>query len=324
MRSLPDWDTSISEMLNQTAYMDALLGDPSFRPTLQKTPTRPYSTVLENINTTGENKSIIKASITPNNDSATDWIYWIETDSTSGKLNLNAPSAIIGEVLLPKDADKIVIKENGLSVWHDEYTLGENKKVMWPILRPRLAEERSFEIEYVLIPGQVQRINITAGWNAIAVYLKPKDATASKYLANKPYRSIFSIAGKGWDFGMKDGGMINVTRFSPGEGYLIDSANNFTIEISGKPVDLPYRLNLHAGWNMIGLPVNKTVDLGNITVNAEHKWYKYQEAVNKGLVSAFVWKYEEQGWTHLGKNETLIPGMAYLFEAMDEAKLEFS
>ena len=257
------------------------------------------------------------------NESATDWIYWIETDSTSGKLNLNAPPAIIGEVLLPKDADKIVVKENGLSVWHDEYTLGEKKKVMWPIIRPRLAEERSFQIEYVLIPGQVQRINVTAGWNAIAVYLNPKDATASKYLANKPYRSIFSIAGEGWDFGMKDGGMINVTSFRPGEGYLIDSADNFTIEISGKPVDLPYRLDLHAGWNMIGLPVNKTVDLGNITVNAEHKRYKYQEAVNKGLVSAFIWKYEEQGWTHLGKNETLVPGMAYLFEAMDEAKLEF-
>jgi hypothetical protein len=321
--ALPEWDTSVSEMLNQTAYMDVILGDPSFRPTLQKTPTRPYNTVVEIVNATSDNMSIVKASITPMNESATDWIYWIETDSASGELNLNAPPAIIGEVLLPKDADKIVVKENGLSVWHDEYTLGEKKKVMWPIIRPRLAEERSFQIEYVLIPGQVQRINVTAGWNAIAVYLKPKDAKASKYLANKPYRSIFSIAGEGWDFGMKDGGMINVTSFSPGKGYLIDSAANFTIEIYGKPVDLPYRLNLHAGWNMIGLPVNKTVDLGNITVNAEHKRYKYQEAVNKGLVSAFIWKYEEQGWTHLGKNETLVPGMAYLFEAMNEAKLEF-
>jgi len=320
---LPDWDASVSEMLNQTAYMDVILGDPSFRPALQKTPTRPYSTEVEMVNATSEKKSIVKASITPMNESATDWIYWIETDSTNGKLNLNAPPAIIGEVLLPKDADKIVVKEKGLSVWHDEYTFSEKRKVMWPIIRPRLGEERSFLIEYVLIPGQVQRINVTAGWNAIAVYLQPKDRAASKYLANKPYRSIFSIAGEDWDYGMKDGGMINVTRFSPGEGYLIDSADNFTIEISGKPVDLPYRLDLHAGWNMIGLPVNKTVDLGNITVNAEHKRYTYPDAVNKGLVSAFIWKYEEQSWTHLGKNETLVPGMAYLFEAMDEAKLEF-
>ncbi|MDD1736392.1 MAG: hypothetical protein LUQ21_02910, partial [Methanothrix sp.] len=66
-----------------------------------------------------------------------------------------------------------------------------------------------------------------------------------------------------------------------------------------------------------------TVDLGNITVNAEHKRYGYPEAVNKGLVSAFIWKYEDGGWTHLGKNETLVPGMAYLVEATGEAKLEF-
>ena len=320
---LPDWDTSVSEMLNQTAYMDAFLGDPSFRPYLRIKPSLPYDTEIETVNATGENKSIIKASITPVNESATDWIYWIETDSSSGRLNLNAPPAIIGEVLLPKDADKIVVKEDGLAVWHDEYILGENKTVMWPIIRPRLGEEKSFLIEYVLIPGQVQRINVTAGWNAISIYLQPKDASSARYLKNKPYRSLFSISGEGWDYGMKGGDIINVTSFKPGEGFLIDSADNFSIEISGKPVDLPYRLDLHPGWNMIGLPVNKTVDLENITVNAEHKRYGYPEAVNKGLVSAFIWKYEDGGWTHLGKNETLVPGMAYLVEATGEAKLEF-
>ena len=74
---------------------------------------------------------------------------------------------------------------------------------------------------------------------------------------------------------------------------------------------------------MIGLPVNKTMDLNNITVNAEHKRYKYPEAVKKGLVSAFIWKYDNQGWTHLGENETLETGRAYLVESMGEAKLEF-
>jgi hypothetical protein len=320
---LPDWDTSIHEMLNQTAYMDVILGDPSFRPDLPHSPSLPYVTEVKAENVTGGNKTVLKVSVTPKNESATDWVYWIETDSSNVELNLNAPPAIIGEVLLPKDADKIVVRENGLTVWHDEAMFGEHKKVMWPITRPKLVEERSFQIEYMLIPGQVQIINVTAGWNAVAIYLKPKDSSANKYLKNKPYRGIFSIAGEGWNFGMKDSGMLNVTRFEPGEGYLIDSADNFTIEISGKPVDLPYRLDLHPGWNMIGLPVNKTVDLNNITVNAEHKRYNYPEAVKKGLVSAFVWKYDNQGWTHLGENETLDTGRAYLVESMGEAKLEF-
>ncbi len=310
-------------MLNQTAYMDAMLGDPSFRPALPSSPSLPYTTAVKANNATDKNKTALMATIVPTNESATDWVYWIQTDSSNGQLNLDAPPAIIGEVLLPKDADKIVVKENGLSVWHDEYSLGEQKKVMWPIIRPRLGEGRSFQIEYVLIPGQVQRINVTAGWNAMSVYLNPKDASTGKYLKDKPYRSIFTISGEGWDFGMKDGGVLNVTRFKTGEGYLIDSADNFTIEISGKPVDLPYRLDLHKGWNMIGLPMNRTVDLGNITVNADHKRYKYPEAVEKGLVSAFIWKYEGEDWTHLGENETLVPGTAYLFESTGESKLEF-
>jgi len=320
---LPDWDESISEMLNQTAYMDMMLGDPSFRPDLPRSAALPYRINTTPSNSSKENVSSVETSITPEKESATDWVYWIETDSSSGSLNLNAPPAIIGEALLPKDADKVVVKEEGLTVWHDEYVIGEDKKVMWPVIRPRLGEKRSFSIEYMIVPGQVQRINITAGWNAVSIYLEPDDAKASKYLAKKPYRSIFTIAGKGWDFNMKEGALVNVTSFYPGQGLLIDSSENFTMEIGGKPVDLPHRLDLHPGWNMVGLPVNQTVGLENITVNIKHKRYSYPEAVDKGMVSAFVWKYDPSGWIHLGENESLMPGMAYLFEAMDEARLEF-
>ena len=320
---LPDWDESISEMLNQTAYMDMMLGDPSFRPYLPRSPDLPYRINTTPSNATIDNASFVETSITPENESATDWVYWIESDSNGGSLNLNAPPAIIGEALLPKDADKVVVKEDGLTVWHDEYVIGDKKKVMWPVIRPRLGEERKFSIEYVIIPGQLQSINITAGWNAVSIYLQPNDPKASKYLSNKPYRSIFTIAGQGWDFNMKDDGLVNVTSFYPGEGLLIDGSDNFTLEIAGKPVDLPYRLDLHPGWNMVGIPVNQTVALENITVNVKHKRYSYPQAVEEGMVSAFVWKYEPSGWIHLGQNETLMPGMAYLFEAMDDAKLEF-
>jgi hypothetical protein len=201
--------------------------------------------------------------------------------------------------------------------------MGDKKKVMWPIIRPRLGEERSFQGEYALIPGQVQRINLTAGWNALSIYLQPKDPSVSKHLKNKPYRGIFTATGDDWNFAMKDAAMSNVTELEPGEGYLLDSAADFSLEISGKPVDMPFRLNLHSGWNMIGLPMNRTVDLGNITVNAEHKRYMYPEAVEKGIVSAFIWRYDGKGWIHLGENETLQPGQAYLVEAMSEARLEF-
>lgn len=320
---LPNWDTSVQEMFNQTALMGMIIGDPSFRPSLPRTPPLPYSLNLNSSNETGSNKTMVKASVTPLNESATDWLYWPQTETTEGKLKLNAPPAIIAEVSLPKDADKIVVKEDGLAVWHDEDLMGDHKRVMWPIIRPKLGEKRSFQVEYVLIPGEVQVINVTAGWNAISIHLNPTDPSARKYLKNEPYRGIFSVVGDAWDFTMKDDGMSNVTAFKPGEGYLIDSAGNFSIEIAGKPVDLPYRMMLHKGWNMIGLPVNRSVSLKNITVNAEHKRYRYPEAAEKGAVSAFVWRYDGTGWTHLGENESLEPGEAYLVEAMSDVRLEF-
>lgn len=321
--ALPSWDISVHEMLNQTSYMNVILGDPSFRPALPRVPPRPYTTEMSVENNSDSNETKTLVTVIPLNESATDWVYWIQTDSSSGNLNLDAIPAIIGEVLLPGEAEKIVVKGEGLTLWHDEYPLGKKKKVMWPIIRPRLKEMRSYQIEYELIPGQVQRINVTAGWNAVSLYLNPLDPSAERYLKNMPYRSIFTIGKGGWDFGMKEAGKLNVTEFKAGDGYLIDSTGNFTMEIPGKPVDLPCRLDLHVGWNMIGLPVNEGVDLANITINAEHKRYRYPEAVQKGLVSAFVWKYEGERWINLAENEMLEPGRAYLFEAKREAKLEF-
>ncbi|MDM7913451.1 MAG: C25 family cysteine peptidase [Methanotrichaceae archaeon] len=320
----PSWDYSVKDMLNQTAGMNIILGDPSFRPYLPKTPPLPYVQETKPYNQTAQNESGLETSITAKSDSATDWIYWIETDTTDGELRLNAPPALIGEVLLPKDADKIIVKENGRAVWHDEDVVGDQKRVMWPIVRPKLNETRTFQVEYVLIPGQVQVINVTAGWNSVSIYLQPKDSAIDKYLKNKPYRSVFSAMGGDWDFSMKDTGASNVTEFEPGRGYLIDSSENFTIELEGKPVEFPYRTKLLKGWNMIGVPINKTVDVNNITVNAEHKRYKYPEAVGKGIISAFIWSYNDGlGWSHLGENDTLEPGKAYLVEAMSECRLEF-
>ncbi|MDD1759797.1 MAG: C25 family cysteine peptidase [Methanothrix sp.] len=322
-----EWDTSVREMLNQTAYMGMILGDPSFRPALPKTPPLPYTIGVQLENTTkkknGKNLTTLKASVNAQNESATDWIYWIETDTTNGKLALNAPPAIIASVSLPKDADKIVVKEDGRAVWHDENMVGDHKIVMWPVIQPRLGDDRNFEIEYMLVPGQVQTINITAGWNAVSVYLDPKNPSVSKYLKSKPFRGIFAVSGDDWDFSMNEASVSNVTTFSPGEGYLIDSAGNFSVKLAGKPVDTPYQLKLHPGWNMIGLPLNETVNLNNLTLRAEYKRYNYSEAVEKGIISAFLWKYDENGWIHLGENETLVPGKAYLLEVNSEAKLEF-
>ncbi|MDD1741705.1 MAG: C25 family cysteine peptidase, partial [Methanotrichaceae archaeon] len=224
--SIPDWKTSVPEMFNQTANMNIILGDPSFRPYLPKTPELPYASEIRRLNATADNESRIEASITPLNETATDWIYWVEKDTADGKLMLNAPPALIGEVMLPKDAEKIAVKENGLLIWHDEDLVGDKKKVYWPVVNPRLGENRSFSIEYVVIPGQVQLLNVTVGWNPLSIYLQPKDASTSKYIKDKPDRAIFTPKGDNWEFNMIDTGMENMTSFEPGKGFLIDSQDS--------------------------------------------------------------------------------------------------
>ena len=132
-----------------------------------------------------------------------------------------------------------------------------------------------------------------------ASYIKLGDDTLDSQSYTDPYFSYYGYvsstttgSGRGGDIYLSSTGDMTIQN-----GFFVSTATN----------------GINGG----------TGDAGNITVNAEHKRYKYPEAVNKGLVSAFIWTYGEQGWTHLGKNETLMPGMAYLFEAMGEAKLEF-
>jgi hypothetical protein len=104
---------------------------------------------------------------------------------------------------------------------------------------------------------------------------------------------------------------------------MVDSSGNFTIEVSGKPVELPYRLNLVKGWNLIGVPYNRTASIDHVIVSAEHKRYNYPQAATKGYVSTFLWKYDGSSWAQVSGNETLEPGKAYLLEAKDDCRLEF-
>ncbi|MHC1632146.1 MAG: C25 family cysteine peptidase [Methanotrichaceae archaeon] len=315
---LPDWEYSVKDMLNQTANRFMLFGDPTFRPYIPKTPDLPYNT-----KTTNETDEI-EFSITPVSEWGTDWIYWIVVDSIGGERMLNAPPALIGELMLPADAEEIVVKENGRVVWHGEDQIGSQKKVIWPVISPTLGESKTFSVEYKLVPGETQVIDVIVGWNPISLYLNPKDSSIDHLFKHKPYQSIFTISEDGWNYTFKESEISNVRDLEPGMGYIIDSAENFTVEIPGKPVDIPYRVNLHKGWNLIGVPINETVPIRNVTVSANYKRYNYTEAAKEGIVSAFLWNYDGDEWAHISLDESMVPGEAYMIETMDDCKLEFN
>jgi hypothetical protein len=316
------WYLSIEEMLNQTASIFTLFGDPAFRPTIPKTPDLPYEVETSNVTESNESNDVT-VSITPTSDWSGDWIYWIMEDSSDGYLSLNAPPALIGEVFLNRDAEEIVVKERGRAVWHGEELVGSEKRVVWPVLSPALGEERTFTVEYRIVPGMVQVVNVSVGWTPFSLHLKPKDPSISKLLNRKSYRGIFTLAGDGWNYTIQEDHAANITDLEPGRGYVIDGRESFNLEIAGKPVDLPYMVDLREGWNLVGVPTNETVSLANVTVRANHKRYDYPQAVQEGIVSAFLWSYRDGRWVHLDRSEPLIPGEAYMVEASVDCKLQF-
>jgi len=316
------WYVSVEDMLNQTVSIYALFGDPAFRPTIPKTPELPYEMEVSNVAESNVSNEV-SVSIKPTSEWSSDWIYWIVKDSSDGYLSLNAPPALIGEVILPEDAEEVVVKEKGRVVWHGEELVGGEKRVVWPVLSPAINESRTFTVEYRLVPGEVQIVNVSIGWNPFSVHLNPKDPSVTKALDRKGYRGIFALSGDGWNYSIKDDHALNVTDLKPGMGYIIDGEESFTLEIPGKPVDLPYMVELQKGWNLVGVPMNASVPISEVAVRANHKRYTYPEAVKEGVVSAFLWTYRDGGWVHLEKNESMNPGEAYMVEAALKCRLEF-
>jgi len=316
------WYVSVEDMLNQTVSIYNLFGDPAFRPTIPKTPDLPYEIEVSNSsesNATAE----VSVSVKPTSEWSTDWVYWIVEDTADGYLSLNAPPALVGEVMLPEDAEEIVVKERGRAVWHGEEIVGGEKRVVWPVLSPAINESRTFAVEYRLVPGEVQVVNVSVGWTPFSLHLSPKDPSVAEALDRKSYRSIFTLSADGWNYTINDDHAFNVTELKPGVGYVIDGEESFALEIPGKAVELPYMVELVEGWNLVGVPINETVPLANLTVRANHQRYSYSEAVEEGVVSALLWDYRDGRWAYLDKSEPMIPGEAYMMEAALDCELEF-
>jgi len=85
---LPDW----GETVQQDAQSNCIHERDHTGPQLPAQPSQISSSPLRHgshdCQCTAKNKTTLMASVTPKNESATDWIYWIETDSSSGELNL--------------------------------------------------------------------------------------------------------------------------------------------------------------------------------------------------------------------------------------------
>ena len=324
LEEYPSWSEYITGMINETSKQFILLGDPMFKPYMPKTPEKPIQEEIISRECEDENECVVTMTLTPLNESATKWTYWFERPVVEGKVEVRALPSLVGEIELPIEAEDIVVKGIKGIVWHGEDIIENKKIVRFPVMdpMPKLNEAREFEIKYVFVPKICWTMNLTKGWSMFSSPIEPYDEDVEAVLDDIPYSVVFHFdsASKSWLYYLKDNPEASTLKeIEPGKAYLIDMEEQAELNISGRAVELPFELSLSKGWNMIGVPSTEEVEIGSLKVMVTtDEEYTFDEAVQEGIVSAFVFKYEEGEWDYLDSSETLKPGEGYYFEVFED------
>jgi hypothetical protein len=114
----------------------------------------------------------------------------------------------------------------------------------------------------------------------------------------------------------------SVDILNSGYGYWVYAYNNCTIWLQNTIsfLDDNYITDSISGWNIIGLPQNKTLEKENIAVYFNETYYTWQEAVNDSVILGLIYKWDEinQNYEQSG---SLNPGKAYWMYAYKNCKL---
>jgi hypothetical protein len=110
----------------------------------------------------------------------------------------------------------------------------------------------------------------------------------------------------------------------PGEGYWMYAYDNMELWATGigAIVEDNYITPLEIKWNIIGVPVNQTVNKADLIVNYAGTNYNWSEAVANGYVVQFIY-----GWNRTAQNyeesSVLAPGVSYWVYAYVECTLKW-
>jgi hypothetical protein len=101
----------------------------------------------------------------------------------------------------------------------------------------------------VVLSSIIVDIPLSAGWNMVSLPVNPTDPSVDSVLADVTMygKSVYGYGVSGYEA---------VTTVEPKVGYWVYSASSTTITVEGSSI--ANTVDLQAGWNMIGLPVNPT------------------------------------------------------------------
>jgi hypothetical protein len=104
---------------------------------------------------------------------------------------------------------------------------------------------------------------------------------------------------------------------------LAGSTHHFQIICSILPIEFQYNISLSEKWNLISLPVNKSINKDNITVNYLGVNYTWQQAVDNGTILDFVYEWNATSQNY-GGIDFFEPGHGYWMYAYHDCNLWIS
>ena len=110
-----------------------------------------------------------------------------------------------------------------------------------------------------------------------------------------------------------------LTSFSTSEMYMINTSAPITVDFEGEFVEYENRqIDLVEGWNWIGYPVNKEIDINTALKNHDAKEGDFIKGKNQDEES---WYYEGWGWE---PSFNFKPGHGYMYESTQKASFTFN
>ena len=167
-------------------------------------------------------------------------------------------------------------------------------------------------VELVSYTEFTQAIELVKGYNMISTYLSiadPNVTTVTKSLVNTgALVKMQEESGKSYENWGSFGGWINnLGSIQKTEGYKIKVANNCTLQVTGRPIALPFDIPLKSGWNIISFPRTDFVDAMSIVGSLidQNKLIKVQDEKGNSIENWGMFG----GWKNGIGN--FIPGKAY-------------
>jgi parallel beta-helix repeat protein len=169
-----------------------------------------------------------------------------------------------------------------------------------------------------------QSIELLKGYNMISTYVSaqnPNVSNVTKTLLDQGNLiKMQDETGNSFENWGTFGGWINqLGSLEETEGYKIQVANNCILQVTGRPIAMPFDISLKTGWNIISFPRTDVVNAMNVVqaLIGQNKLVKVQDEAGNSIENWGLFG----GWKNGIGN--FIPGKAYKIKMSVDAILTF-